>query len=1008
MAETILIELIVDDSQLQPAIDLLEKTGQIDSKLANGFRQTTAEINKQAQAIKNENAAIAAMQKNFDQLAKELKEQNEFLLGFKEGIEGALKEAGVSLEEFFDALKNGPPAAEGATESLRTKLKDLTAQIAQLKINGEDNTEQFRELVAEAGRVKDAIGDAAAEIQRAASDTSTFDGLISAAQGVAGGFAVAQGVTALFGDESEELQKTLLKVNAAMAVLQGLQQIQNVLQKESAASQLLANRQRLITNAQIAIENGLNSTSIVVRTGATIAQKALNAAMAANPIGIVVTALAGLITLLATYGASAAEAGRQTSTLNVALDQGAKAFEDRANAIKQQGDEIIKNLELEGAVKSKISQQEIENQKILNDARKQRLQELQNLQESNTEADLKKRQELNAAIRALDDQLLSDRLAAGNLELKLKRAIIEEDLKNRIAASEKSVLLAAEGSKDQLELQKRLITAKAALELNADGLLESQRSEILARAQKERQELQAAFDKRRIELQLKNIESQLINVKAGSQEEFNLKIQQLRLQTQAEISSTKLSQAEKNAIKEKEFQEELKLQREFNEQLRKEALQGQISLNSAELANVKISSEDKLLLTISNIELAAQIEIDAAKDNANKIKEIIAKRDADIAATRLAAIEAEAKREIDLRTAREGENNRALERILTEGIVKRGRITFKDIQDYNRRRITAIQQLAEFEISNIETREKALEEERKKKLISDEEYNLRYAQLQDEKTKIAQDTEAKITGIHRDESENRKKLDQETIQLILETASQVVDVLGQLADLQNERDQQRIEGERAKVQELLESGAITEKEAIARNKRIDAEEKKLKREAAQRDKTIAIFNAIINTAQAVTRALATGGPILAAIAGAIGAAQIAIIAARPIPKFKGGKKNKYSGPGIIGEDGSEIFEHEGKKYIAHKETLVWLGENDRVYTPQETKRMLPRVDRELMKVQNNETVVANNIDYDALGKAVGKHVKVPGVTVDEHGFKVWQQEGMSRTNYMNKYYSSPK
>ncbi len=44
---------------------------------------------------------------------------------------------------------------------------------------------------------------------------------------------------ALFGDENEELQKTFVKLQAVMAVLQGLQGIQNVLQKESAARQLI-------------------------------------------------------------------------------------------------------------------------------------------------------------------------------------------------------------------------------------------------------------------------------------------------------------------------------------------------------------------------------------------------------------------------------------------------------------------------------------------------------------------------------------------------------------------------------------------------------------------------------------------------------------------------------------------------------------------------------------------------------------------------------------------------
>lgn len=996
LTQTVLVQLIVDDSQLETAIDHLEKTGAIDAKLANGFKQTTAEINKQAQALKADASATAPLKKNLEDISKATKATGKALVLSSADYNKLLKESGVSAREFFNSLAGGHTEVQQPVESLRKRLQALTQQIAELKLAGKDNTEQFRELVIEAGKIKDAMGDAGAEIRNVASDTRVFDNLIGSVQAVAGGFAVAQGTAALFGDESEELQKTLLRVNAVMAILQGLQSIQNALKKEGAITQLLENRLKIINNAQTAIENGLNSTSIVVRGAATVAQKALNAAMAANPIGILVVAVAGLITLLATYGRSAAEAGRQTSSLNVALDQGAKAFEDRATAIKQQGDEAVKNLELEGAVGSKIAQQEIANQQLIIDARKERLAELRALEESTTEADLDKRQELNAAIRQLDDQLLTDRLAAGNLEVKARKVLLDEELKNRIASSEAALLTTAEGSKAQLDLQKRLISERAALELNADGLLEGQRAEILARSERERQELQVAFDKRRIDLQLKNIETQLINVREGSQEEFNLKIQQLRLQSQAEITSTKLSQSEKKVIKEKGFQDELKLQREFNERLRKEAIEGQISLNAAELSNVQISADDKLLLTISNIELAAQVELDAAKDNANKIKEIIAKRDADIAVTRKASIEKQAQDEIDLLTATEGKNNRFLQRRV------------EDEKQSIRSRIRAIQQLAEFDIGILERRERALEDQFAKGLISEQEYNVRYAQLQDEKAKISEDAETKITGLHKAESEKRRKRDQENIQLVLETTAAVLDILGGLNDNQKERDQQRLEGERARVAELLESGAITEKEAINRNKRIDAEEKKLKTQAAQRDKALAIFSAVIATAQAVVRALAVvPAPnfVLAGIAAALGAAQIAVIASRPIPKFKGGKKGNYEGPGIIGEAGSELYEHDGKMYVAKKETLVWLGKKDKVYTPAETRQMLPSVDRQLMK-QQPTTVAKNDIDYDRLGKSVGKHVKVPGITIDENGFKAFMQDGMSRTKYMDKYYSS--
>ena len=440
------------------------------------------------------------------------------------------------------------------------------------------------------------------------------------------------------------------------------------------------------------------------------------------------------------------------------------------------------------------------------------------------------------------------------------------------------------------------------------------------------------------------------------------------------------------------------MQREFNAQVRKEEIEAQISRNSAELANVKISAEDKLLLTISNLELTAALEIDAAKENSARIKEINAERDAQIAAARKAAIDQQLQQELELINATSGAENRALERIANDEKKETGL------------RISAIRQRAEFELRAIDLKEEALEEQLRRNLISESEYNAKYETLQDDKAQVAERTEERITDIHKEEAEKRKKIQQENFETAIQLSQEVLSVLDGINEIRAERDQQRLEADRKRVEELLESGAITEEEAIKRNKRIDAEEKKVKTQAAQRDKALAVFNAVISTAQSVANALAVfPAPnfVLAGIAAALGAAQIAVIASRPIPKFRTGKKNQYEGPGIIGEAGQEIFEHAGKQYLAQKETLVWLGKEDRVYTPQETKRMLPSVNRELMK-QQPESILAH-IDHAELAKEIGKEVarqiKIPGVTIDENGLKAWIQEGLNRTNYMDKYYS---
>lgn len=1165
MAETqqIVVEFLTDYSQLEKGIEVLEKTGQVDSKLAQDFKKNTAEISKQATEIQKTAAASVPLKKSLEDVARAVKTTTTaFVTGFHEGVEGALKQAGVSISELkqqlglfnkdspFDKLAksvseardrvlnisaamaqlqrtggvdteqfvrlgklltqrqheleiveaeyenvtsaiqrnnktiesntetiNENSAAQEALKSkldelkqrlestgkdtafdklgksvndakskvlniaaamaqlkksggidteqykklqlalnttkeelkklqteydsiigtiekqtqatdenadaqqkLKQRLAEIAAQLVVLKSRGEDNTAQYKELVSEAGNIKDAIGDVNQEIKNSAANSKALDGIIGATAGVAAGFSIAQGVAAVFGTENKDLNAVLVRVTSTMAVLQGIQEIGNQLQKESATVQL-------ITNARLAIENGLQSESVIVRGAATVAQRVLNAAMAANPIGILVVAVAGLITVLATYGRSAAKAREQTSNLNVALGQGAKNFEARAEAAKQAGDAAINSLENEGAKNSVIAGQILENEKLIANVTKERLAELKRAKAENAEADLEKRQQIDDEISKLEDKSLAGQLNLNNLEFKQKKILREEDLKNTIAGLEAQLSTAEEGSKQQLNIQRKLIAARTDLELNADGLLENQKKAIIENGIKQRQEVDAAAAKRDIDVQLATIETKLINVKEGSEEELNLKKEQVKLQTQSELTNTKLSEAEKLQIKEDGFQKQLKLQKDFNERVRKESIEAQISINNAQLSQLQTNDEDRLILQIANIELTAAAEVDAAKGNSAKIKEINAKRDADILAVRKSFIDQAAQYEIDIRTAENGPSNRALQRIINDE--KKGLET----------RTAAIAQLRDFQLHNIDIQLAALEEEKNKKLISDKDYILKYKQLQDQKKQITEDTEKQTTDLIK--AENIKRAE-ETLNVL----SQIGDLVSAMNETETQEENDRIAAQRQRVTDLLDAGAITEQEASKRNKRIDAEEKKAKAAQAKREKDMAVFRALLAIPQAFLTGLAQGGPILGAIYAALAAAEAIVIASRPLPKFGHGKKSGYEGPAEIGETGPELYEQNGEMYLARKSQIVWLGAKDKVYNPTETKEMLmPAVDKQLMQwqapMQNTAT-----IDYDKLGKAVGKHVNIPGFNIDEEGFKIWEQKGNARKNYMDKRYSS--
>ena len=118
------------------------------------------------------------------------------------------------------------------TTSAKTRLRELQKTLAEMALAGQDGTKAFREMEKEAGRLKDQIGDTQQRIKNLASDTRTIDTFVGAIQGITAGFQIAQGAAALFGAEEEELQKSLVKVQAAMALANGVHQVANMLNKD--------------------------------------------------------------------------------------------------------------------------------------------------------------------------------------------------------------------------------------------------------------------------------------------------------------------------------------------------------------------------------------------------------------------------------------------------------------------------------------------------------------------------------------------------------------------------------------------------------------------------------------------------------------------------------------------------------------------------------------------------------------------------------------------------------
>ena len=273
---------------------------------------------------------------------------------------------------------------------------------------------------------------------------------------------------------------------------------------------------------------------------------------------------------------------------------------------------------------------------------------------------------------------------------------------------------------------------------------------------------------------------------------------------------------------------------------------------------------------------------------------------------------------------------------------------------------------------------KELEKQHAQKLVSDEEYEKKKAEIterysidtakaavdsleeqlsvenlsQNDREKLAEqlqkakadlanaEADAEIAAINRvkDEEEDSYKKRMKNAQKWMSVASEAIGNIGSLMSALYEGDIENIENEQdaneeaynadvERIEALAESGAISEEEAEVRKRAAEAEtsrkneelEKKkvqLQQKQAKWQKGVDIAQAGIATALAITRALPN--LVLAAIVGAMGAVQIATIAATPIPAYKEGTKNggHIGGLAIVGDGGKrEVVVYGGKSWV---------------------------------------------------------------------------------------------
>jgi hypothetical protein len=209
----------------------------------------------------------------------------------------------------------------GELQPLSARLGETEDRLYEMALAGQTNTEEFRQLTQQAIRFRQTIQQVDASVDTFARTSATLDVVLESAQALAGGFAAVQGAMALFGSENEELQKALLKVNAAMAILQGIQQVAAVLNKDSALSALLLSRAQTQATVSTAALTVATEGEAVAAGEAAVATNGLTAALLANPITAIAVAIAAVVAALILWGSSADDAEEELSKLNDTIER---------------------------------------------------------------------------------------------------------------------------------------------------------------------------------------------------------------------------------------------------------------------------------------------------------------------------------------------------------------------------------------------------------------------------------------------------------------------------------------------------------------------------------------------------------------------------------------------------------------------------------------------------------------------------------------------------------------
>lgn len=587
----------------------------------------------------------------------------------------------------------------------------------------------------------------------------------------------------------------------------------------------------------------------------------------ANPLFLMVAVIGAVVGALMWFAESSETAEAETEKLNASIDRQNALFDIQTQRVRENGRYKLELAKAQGKSTKEIQDIEVENLKKEEAIRRMSLKRQQeNLKEKQRlyKLSLEEGNEDNA--RKLKDEITQDKKAIN--QLKLGREKYYHDL--HIMTVNNANTLKEERQKEIEKQQEEQKAIEDKAKENYQKYKERKQAELqLAKeiAQKIREEInentQLTIDAER------NATESVYNYK---KEIAQLTISDANELSKALIEIERERRAETLATDEKERDNQLKLIQQSAQD---------------EIAELK-GSKEKIAEQTKLINANTQLQIEAVNNEfANK------KKQAEIELLR----EAKSIEENKIQIAKESEAEKL--RILEASVIEAKALGQDSLKD---------------ELELAKEKNRLIQEDEKKtageKLIAQKQYEAEVVALNKESVdkQLAQEKEL---------ADKRKEIQDQVV-----TASQ--QLISDMFAFQQQSIQEDLEAtttanneKLTSLQNQFDAGLISSQDYEAKKLALEQkgrdEERKIKIKQFEADKNAQIIQATIATAVAVAKALPN--PITAALAGFLGATQIALIASQPTPAFADGGK-VLSGKKIGYSDGRRITRSNGDNLLA--------------------------------------------------------------------------------------------